>query len=260
TLFPHYWNVRPLAPLLKQVAEEAISLGSDYTISWIALAHAYELLGDQETAKEVSEKMDALIEQGELEGENGGRRYQGASWTRFDGGEVTERSGSIDLKRGPYTWTFPTADREADTRTSPTIDKLDKELPKMEGRYWSFDRNCALRMKGNWYFSEKAVDGPIKALASAQTDFSKVDYQRVYVRALQPDEGGFGYDPSSTKLLLENLKRLSTGRVRILQSKQPLPEDGVLVVVAVYLAKDPLAGVSAVIWVSPYGSEEPFTL
>jgi hypothetical protein len=47
--------------------------------------------------------------------------------------------------------------------------------------------------------------------------------------------------------------------VRILQSKQPLPEDGVLVVIAVYLAKDPIVGVSAAVSLSRYGSEEPFT-
>jgi hypothetical protein len=108
-------------------------LGSDYTIDWLALARAYELLGDQDTAKEVSDKMHALIEQGELEYESGGRRYQGASWTRFHGGKVTERSGSIDLKDGPYTWTFPTADREADTWTLP---RAEKELPKVEGKSW----------------------------------------------------------------------------------------------------------------------------
>jgi hypothetical protein len=171
-----------------------------------------------------------------LEYESGGRRYQGASWTRFHGGKVTERSGSIDLKDGPYTWTFPTADREADTWTLP---RAEKELPKAEGKTWFFDRNCALQLKGNWYFSENAVRGPIMALANAQTYFSKVDYQCVYVRALQPDEDYSDfirvepsaqvkhpswrrYDPSSTKSLVD-LQRLSAGRVRILQSKQPLP-------------------------------------
>jgi len=106
------------------------------------------------------------------------------------------------------------------------------------------------------------MDGPIKALATAQTYFSNVDYQRVYVRALQPNEAKNPWvrrdDPSSNRLL-EDLKRRSAGRVRILQSKQPLPEDGVLVVVAVYLAKDPLVSVSAAIALSRYGSEEPFT-
>ena len=160
TLYFHSWNKndRRVAPLLKQVAEKAIFLGSDYTIDWLALARAYELLGDQDTAKEVSDKMHALIEQGELEYENGGRRYQGASWTRARWPKLTERSGSIDLKDGPYTWTFPTADREADTWTLP---RAEKELPKVEGKSWFFDRNCALQLKGNWYFSENAVRGPI---------------------------------------------------------------------------------------------------
>jgi hypothetical protein len=258
----HSKSDRRVAPLLKQVAEKAISLGSDYSGAWAALVGAYELLGDRDTAKEISEKEKALSEQGELEYGGGVREYQGALWedpTRWEGADVTQRSGSIDLKEGPYTWTFPTADKEADTRTSPTIDKLDKELPRLEGRPWLFDRNCALWLKGNWYFSSNAVSGPIRALASAQTTFSNVNYQRAYVRAVQPDEvdnspSSPRYDPSST-MLLEDLKRRSTGRVRILQSKQPVPEDGVLVVVAVYLAKNSLAGVSLMV-VSPYGVEE----
>jgi hypothetical protein len=235
-------------------------LGSDYSGAWQALVRAYELLGEQGIAKEISDKEKALSEQGELEYGDGVRSYQGASWTRFLDGEVTERSGSIDLKKGPYTWGFPKADRAADTRRSPTTDKLDKELPKMEGRRWFFDRNCALRLKDNWYFSYKAVRGPIAALACAQTTFSNLNYQRVYVRAPQPDEVDHSpwvkrYDPSLAKSL-EDLQQRSNGRVRILQSKEPVPEDGVLVVVAVYLAKNSLAGVSALIMVSRYGSEE----
>jgi hypothetical protein len=134
------------------------AIPSRFVATAIEKARAYELLGDQDTAKEVSDKMHALIEQGELEYENGGRRYQGASRTRARWLKLTERSGSIDLKDGPYTWTFPTADREADTWTLP---RAEKELPKVEGKSWFFDRNCALQLKGNWYFSENAVRGPI---------------------------------------------------------------------------------------------------
>jgi S1-C subfamily serine protease len=254
---------RRVAPLLKQVAEKAISLGSDYSGAWAALEGAYKLLGDQEIAKEIHEKEQALSEQGELEYGGGVRLYQGALWvdpTRWEGAEVTERSGSIDLKKGPYSWTFPKADSEADTRIPAAVEKLDEELPKIEGRPWFFDRNCALRLKGNWYFSYKAARGPISALACAQTTFSNVNYQRVYVRAPQPDEVDHSpwvkrYDPSLAKSL-EDLQQRSTGRVRILQSKRPLPEDGVLVVVTVYLAKNSLAGVSALIMISRYGSEE----
>src|SRR5258708_10579516 len=250
---------RRVASLLKQVAEKAISLGSDYSTSWAALTRAYELLGDQETAKEDRAKMTALIEQGEIQLYFGERRYQGALWIRCPGDEVTERSGSIDLKDGPDTWTFPTADSESAARISPTMDKSEEKLPKMEGRPWFFDRNCALRLKGNWYFSYKAAEGPIAALASAQTHFSNLNYQRVYVRALQPDEVEHRpwikrYDPSLAKSL-EDLKRRSAGRVRTLQSKQPVPEDGVLVVGAVYLAKNSLTAASALIMVSRYGSE-----
>ena len=71
---------RRVAPFLKQVAEKAISLGDENSVAWEALVRAYQLLGDENTAKEISDKMHALIEQGELQLSAGVRRYQGASW------------------------------------------------------------------------------------------------------------------------------------------------------------------------------------